>query len=104
MGQRRRGSGERNAGVQRQTLNNETTLAQCVAYACRHCWQQPGWEACGGNSIRRSVTATCIHNHVAAPQGTASYGILNQADGFVVASNVHGLDVTSAAFAKEVAS
>ena len=67
---------------------------------------QPKWlvAACGSNSIRRSVTATCIHNHVAAPQRTASYGILNQADGFVVASNVHGLDVMVAAFAKEVAS
>ena len=55
------------------------------------------------NNIKRSVAATCIHNHVAAPQGTASYGILNQDDGFV-ASNLHGLYVTVATFAKEVAS
>ena len=56
----------------------------------------------GGRRV--AAAATCIHNHVAAPQGTAIYGILNQADSFVVASNVHGLDVTVAAFAKEMAS
>ena len=91
-------AGSRNSS--RYLVNGSKT----VPGMCRHCGQQPGWEACGGNSIRRSVTATCIHNHVAAPKGTASDGSLNQADGFVVASNMHGLDVPVAAFAKEVAS
>ena len=63
----------------------------------------------GGMRVAATVSGVAspphaIHNHVPAPQRTASYGILNQAGGFVVASNVHGLDVTVAAFAKEVAS